>query len=187
MGSLTVLLGGARSGKSTLAVELGHRHRGPVAYVATAEALDSDMATRIDRHRLERPPDWRTIEEPLDLTGAIEASTTPGGLVIVDCLTLWVSNALMADWRDEEIEVNAATAAAAVGSAAADFVVVSNEVGLGLVPDTALGRRYRDLLGRVNQMWAAAADPTLLVVAGRALALTDPLALLASRHDGEPT
>lgn len=188
MGALTVLLGGARSGKSSLAVELGRRHGGPVVFLATAEALDGDMTGRIERHRLERPPEWRTIEAPLDLTGALDrAATVPGAMVIIDCLTLWVSNALMADWRDEEIEVNAATAAAAVGSAAADFVVVSNEVGLGLVPDTALGRRYRDLLGRVNQMWAAAADPTLLVVAGRALALTDPLALLASRHDGEPT
>ncbi len=187
MGALTVLLGGARSGKSSLAVELGRRHGGPVVFLATAEALDGDMTGRIERHRLERPPEWRTIEAPLDLTGALDrAATVPGAMVIIDCLTLWVSNALMAGWSDEEIEAMASHVASAAVAGQTDVVVVTNEVGLGLVPDNALGRRYRDLLGRVNQAWTAVADHSLLLVAGRALALTDPFELLAARHDGEP-
>lgn len=187
MGSLTLLLGGARSGKSTLAVELGRRHEGPVVYVATAEALDDDMAGRIARHRVERPADWRTIEEPLDLAGALTAASAPDALVIVDCLTLWVSNAVLASWRDEDVEEMSASVAEAAAAGPANVVAVSNEVGLGLVPDNELGRRYRDLLGRVNQQWAAAADRTLLMVAGRALALTDPWELLPVRQDRDPT
>ena len=175
-GALTLLLGGARSGKSALAVEIGRRHPGPVTFIATSPpAIDGDLSGRIARHRAERPP-WRTIEEPLDLAAALAAAGTD--LAIVDCLTLWVNNLLRRGDDDATIEATAASVAATTAARGRPTVVITNEVGLGVHPTTELGRRYRDLLGRVNQRWAAAADTALLLVAGRALALTDPWTLL---------
>lgn len=173
----TLLLGGARSGKSALAVELGRRHDGPVTFVATCPPFDGDLGERISRHRVERP-DWPTVEEPLELADALVGAAAT--FVILDCLTLWVNNLLHRGDDDADIEARAAdTAAAARG--VGDIVVVSNEVGLGVHPETELGRRYRDLLGRVNQTWAAAADTTLLMVAGRAVRLDDPWRLVMTR------
>lgn len=166
--SLTLLLGGARSGKSSLAVDLASRSGGPVTFIATATAGDEEMAARIAAHRGERPGDWTTVEEPLDLREALEAAE---GTVVVDCLSLWVANLLEADM---EIDAEAAAVAAGRGST----IAVSNEVGLGIVPATPLGRRYRDVLGRVNAEWADAAETTLLVVAGRALPLASPWELV---------
>ena len=168
----TFLVGGARSGKSTLAVEIGQRHDGPVVFVATAEAFDDDLAQRIARHRDERP-DWPTLEVPVGLAAAV-AACDPEALVIVDCLTVWVGN-LFHHLPSAAHRADAYTAfEAAMRARSAPTVVVSNEVGLGLHPDTDLGREYRDELGRLNQRVAAAADRTLLLVAGRALPLTDP-------------
>jgi adenosylcobinamide kinase/adenosylcobinamide-phosphate guanylyltransferase len=169
----TLLLGGARSGKSALAVEIGTRAARAgqdVVFVATATALDDDMTERIARHRTERPA-WPTIEEPLDLAAALR-SVAAGTLVIVDCLTLWVANLMLRGDDDDAIEALASHTAAL--AAAATTVTVSNEVGLGVHPGNDLGRRYRDLLGRVNRAWAAAADRTMFLVAGRAVALRDP-------------
>jgi adenosylcobinamide kinase / adenosylcobinamide-phosphate guanylyltransferase len=174
---LTLLLGGARSGKSTLAVEMGRRHHGPVTFVATSRPIDGDMSERIARHRAERPG-WPTVEEPLDLAGALVAADD-GNLVIVDCLTLWVGNLLHRGDGDAAVEALSTEAAMAATDRQGPTVVVSNEVGMGVHPETALGMRYRDLLGRVNQHWAAAADTSLLLVAGRAVTLTDPWAVLA--------
>ncbi len=170
-GALTLLLGGARSGKSALAVELGRRHGGPVTFIATSPPIDGDLVDRIARHRAERPP-WPTIEEPLDLAGALAASGDD--LVIVDCLTLWVSNLMHRGDGDAEVEATASDAAARAATRTVPTVVITNEVGLGVHPTTDLGRRYRDLLGRVNQRWAAVADTALLLVAGRAIPLLDP-------------
>jgi adenosylcobinamide kinase/adenosylcobinamide-phosphate guanylyltransferase len=174
---LTLLLGGARSGKSTLAVHLGERHDGPVTYVATATALDDDMAARIGRHRDERPAHWQTVEEPLDLARAI--GDADGGLVLVDCLTLWTTNLIFDGRSDDEIVGLAAEAAAVAARADADVIAVSNEVGLGIHPDTELGRRYRDVHGWVNQRWAAEAARSFLLVAGRLLTLHDPADVFA--------
>jgi adenosylcobinamide kinase / adenosylcobinamide-phosphate guanylyltransferase len=175
-GALTLLLGGARSGKSALAVEIGRRHPGPVTFIATSPpSIDGDLSGRIARHRAERPP-WPTIEEPLDLAAALAAAGTD--LAIVDCLTLWVNNLLHRGDDDAAIEAIAADAAATAAERGGPTVVITNEVGLGVHPTTELGRRYRDTLGRVNQRWAAAADTALLLVAGRALSLTDPWTLL---------
>jgi adenosyl cobinamide kinase/adenosyl cobinamide phosphate guanylyltransferase len=175
--ALTFLLGGARSGKSSLAVELGQRHGGPVTYVATAPTgRDDDLDGRIWRHRDERPAAWTTIETEVDLLPALEHAD--GALVIVDCLTLWVSNLLLAGEPADGIEAAAATAASVSRERSAPTLVVSNEVGLGVHPPTELGRDYRDLLGRVNQTWAAAADTTLFLAAGRAVRLDDPWTLL---------
>lgn len=172
MDGLTLLVGGARSGKSDLAVQMGERHGNDVTFIATAEGLDDDMTRRIARHRAERPP-WPTIVAPLSVGDALSA-TPPDHLVIVDCLTLWLANALLADWTDDT--VLAATAGDALIAAArrAPTVAVTNEVGLGIHPDNELGRRYRDLLGQVNRHWAGVARRSLFLVAGRALPLHDP-------------
>jgi len=169
---LTLLLGGARSGKSTLAVEMGRRHDGPVTFVATAEPIDGDMSGRIGRHRAERPA-WPTIEEPLDLAAPL-AAAGDADLVIVDCLTLWIGNLLHRGDSDTAVEALSHDTAALAADRAGPTVVVSNEVGMGVHPETALGMRYRDLLGRVNQQWARAADVALFLVAGRAIPLSDP-------------
>ena len=171
VGHLTLLLGGARSGKSALAVELGRRHAGGVTFVATSPPMDGDLRGRIARHRAERPP-WPTIEEPCDVAAALAAAGDD--LVVLDCLTLWVNNLLHRGDGDDEVEALSATTAAAAARRAAPTVVITNEVGLGVHPESELGRRYRDLLGRVNQQWARAADVALLLVAGLAVPLTDP-------------
>lgn len=170
--SLTLLLGGARSGKSSLAVDIGHRFDGPVTYIATAPIIDDDMAERITRHRHERPDDWATIEEEVELRGAIDSVAS--GLIIVDCLTLWTSNLMWKKVGDEEIRRRAHDVAAACDQRAERTVVISNEVGLGIHPENELGRRYRDILGWVNQSFAAVADPAMLLVAGKAVVLSDP-------------
>jgi adenosylcobinamide kinase/adenosylcobinamide-phosphate guanylyltransferase len=168
--SLTFLVGGARSGKSALAARAASEWGGPVAFVATAEARDEEMAARIARHRAERPDDWMTIEEPLDLVAALGRASADA-CVVLDCLTLWTANALEAGWSDEAVEAAAGELAARAKERAAPTVVVSNEVGMGLVPETQLGRRYRDVLGQVNAIFAAAAERACLVVAGRTLEL----------------
>jgi adenosyl cobinamide kinase/adenosyl cobinamide phosphate guanylyltransferase len=173
--ALTLLIGGARSGKSSLAVDIGHRHAAagiPVTYLATAPPSDDDMIARIERHRAERPDTWATIEEQTDLVGALD--TVERGLVLIDCLTLWVSNLMGRDHSDDEITELAAVTAAHAARREDQTVAVTNEVGLGVHPDTELGRQYRDTLGRVNQIWIDHADPSLLLVAGRAVRLDDP-------------
>jgi adenosyl cobinamide kinase/adenosyl cobinamide phosphate guanylyltransferase len=166
---LTVLIGGARSGKSVLALRLA-ADADEVVFVATAEARDEEMAERIERHRRERPSEWRVVEEPIALRGAIEAAP-PAALVIVECLSLWVSNLLEAGWVEEAVEAEGEKAARAAASRPGSTVVVTNEVGLGVVPETPLGRRYRDLLGRVNATFTVAADEAHFVVAGLTLPL----------------
>jgi adenosylcobyric acid synthase len=161
---LTFLLGGARSGKSALALSLAGG--APVTFVATGTAGDEEMAERIERHRAERPVSWSTVEEPVALREAIEAAE---GTVVVDCLSFWVANLVEAGWADAAVEAEAEAAARV--AAGLRTIAVSNEVGLGVVPATPLGRRYRDVLGRVNASWAEAAEDAYLVVAGRALRL----------------
>ena len=167
---LTVLLGGARSGKSALALEIAVSLDLPVTFIATAEPLDAEFAERIERHRAERPFDWQTIEEPIDLEGAL--AKVPGeAVVIIDCLTLWVSNLFGRDLDDATIFERASSVAQRARSRSGPVVVASNEVGSGIVPADALSRRYRDTLGRVNATFAAQADEAYLVVAGRVLEL----------------
>jgi len=166
---LLLLLGGARSGKSELALRLAARCGPPVVFIATVEAGDAEMAERIDRHRRERPAGWTTVEEPLMLRAALERAPA-GSCVVVDCLTLWTANSLAANGA-AETEAEAQTAAAAAARRTGATIVVSNEVGLGIVPAGALARSYRDLLGRVNASWASAASEVMLLVAGRALRL----------------
>lgn len=159
---LTFLVGGARSGKSSLAVRLAAASGAPVVFIATAEARDAEMADRIKHHRAERPPEWATVEEPLELQAAIEAAPAHA-CVLVDCLSLWVAN-LLEHGREPDLRVPVR---------GGPTIAVSNEVGLGVVPATQLGRAYRDVLGRVNAVWAEAADEAYFVVAGKALRLGD--------------
>jgi adenosylcobinamide kinase / adenosylcobinamide-phosphate guanylyltransferase len=168
--ALTVLIGGARAGKSALAAKLATKTALPVTYVATAEALDDEMKDRIARHRAERPENWATVEEPVDLEGAL-ARVGPGRAVVVDCLTMWVSNLILNGLSDDEVEERAACASSFAAQREIPTFVVTNEVGAGVHPGTELGRRFRDVLGRVNVIWAAAAAETLLVVAGRVITL----------------
>lgn len=168
---ITLLVGGARSGKSARALRLASDWEGQVVFVATAEGRDPEMADRIARHRLERPASWRTVEAPLELVRAFD-SIPSRAFVILDCLTLWVANALEAGWTDEDVERAAAAVATIAAAREQPTVVVTNEVGLGLVPQTQLGRTYRDLLGRVNAVFAAEAEQAYLMVAGRTLELT---------------
>jgi adenosyl cobinamide kinase/adenosyl cobinamide phosphate guanylyltransferase len=181
--ALTLLLGGARSGKSALAVQAAQGWAGPVEVVVTAEARDEEMAARIRRHRAERPADWRTVEAPRELEAALEGAA-PEAFVIVDCLTLWVSNLMEQGLDDTAVARRAQAAAALAAARAAPTLAISNEVGSGVVPAAALARRYRDLLGQVNAAWAAAAEKTLLLVAGRVLPLQDPLAALGEAVRG---
>jgi adenosylcobinamide kinase / adenosylcobinamide-phosphate guanylyltransferase len=161
--TLVVLLGGARSGKSSRAVTLAAAAGAPVVFVATGEGRDREMAERIDMHRRERPAGWTTVEEPLELAPAL-AGAPGGATVIVDCLSLWVANLLEHGREPDDV---APLAAARAGLT----VAVSNEVGLGIVPANELARRYRDVLGRVNAAWVAASDEAFLCVAGRTIAL----------------
>ncbi len=173
MSHITLILGGARSGKSTYAEELAHTlGRDNVLYIATAEALDQEMQERIARHRAQRPAAWRTLEAPLHPARALLAQRPPATVILFDCLTMLVSNILLAHEGEGEAAVDAAVQAeireltAAAAQLDAHLIVVSNEVGLGLVPDNALGRVYRDVLGRANQTLARTADEVIFMVAG---------------------
>jgi adenosylcobinamide kinase / adenosylcobinamide-phosphate guanylyltransferase len=167
-----LLTGGARSGKSSLAVALAERDGANVVFLATGQPGDEEMAARIARHRAERPPHWTTVEEPVRLVEAIGA-VEPSACLIVDCLSLWVANLIDAETA-AGIERAAAAAASAAATRPGTTIVVTNEVGLGIVPATPLGRDYRDLLGRVNAIWAERATEAYLVVAGRLLPLLSP-------------
>lgn len=166
------LTGGARSGKSTAAERRASSANGPVTVIATAERGDAEMTARIERHRERRPADWTTIEEPVQLVDAV-VSTPSNNFVVVDCLTLWLAN-ILGSATDAQIIEEARVFATALTDRTGDAVVVSNEVGDGIVPTNATTRRYRDLLGLVNGEVAARASESYLVVAGRFLRLEEP-------------
>jgi adenosylcobinamide kinase / adenosylcobinamide-phosphate guanylyltransferase len=167
--SLTFVTGGARSGKSAHALRLALAADAPVAMIATAEARDAEMRARIDAHRRQRPASWRTVEEPLDLAGALRG-LADREYAVIDCLSLWVSNLLERE-PGAVVEGFASEAAALAAAHEGGCVAVSSEVGMGIVPDNALARSYRDVLGRVNAIWAEAADDALLAISGRVLRL----------------
>ena len=164
----TLVIGGARSGKSRYAEQLLAAHDGTRIYIATAEAGDAEMAARIAAHQARRGAGWRTIEQPLDLVTALETHCRPAGAVLVDCLTLWLSN-LMAASRD--IAAETSRLVHTVPRLEGRAVLVSNEVGLGIVPDHPLGREFRDHAGRLNQAVAAAVDEAVFIAAGLPLRL----------------
>jgi adenosylcobinamide kinase/adenosylcobinamide-phosphate guanylyltransferase len=175
VGRLILLLGGARSGKSAYAQEWARTHGQRVLFVATAQGLDEDMRERIARHRAARPGTWTTLEAPSGAGAAITVAGPGYDTIVVDCMTLLASNALLAlpaeatsEAADAAVLAEAQGLLAACAASEATWLLVSNEVGLGIVPATRLGRLYRDALGRANQQLAQAADEVLLLVAGLA-------------------
>ena len=190
MAELILITGGARSGKSAFAERLAKRNERAL-FVATSEALDDDMARRIAAHRLSRPKHWDTLEEPRLLTDAIRAQLAQGphayDAVVVDCLTMWVSNLLLAHEEDADAEAGIIAAVQTLlnfcdsDASGARWIIVTNEVGLGIVPSSSLGRAYRDALGRVNSLVASRADKVYLMAAGLALNLK----ALGARHISE--
>lgn len=176
--TLTLVLGGARAGKSTYAQRLAEQGE-RVLFMATAEALDDDMARRIRAHQDARPDGWDTLEEPLDIVGALAPMLHDYDVVLLDCLTLWVSNLLLsseeegAEAIDIPAEVHRLLRLYEAGSCS--WILVSNEVGLGVISPTRLGRLFADELGRVNQIVAAAADDVYFMAAGLPLNLKNPV------------
>jgi adenosylcobinamide kinase/adenosylcobinamide-phosphate guanylyltransferase len=168
-----LVLGGARSGKSRHAVELATRGGGRVAFLATARALDGDMAARIARHRAERPAGWTTLEEPQDVVAAGRRAATAHDLLVVDCVTVWVANLMERGDGDAAVVAAADGLADLIRARLLSTVIVSNEVGEGVHPPTELGRRFRDLLGFTNQRLASAADHVTLMVAGLPLTVKE--------------
>ena len=170
---LIFIIGGARSGKSSFAERLAEAEDGRVLYVATAEALDDDMERRIAKHRQQRPAEWTTVEEPVEIDSVLPTALEGFDVCLLDCLTLWVSNLLlkMEDEPDVEQQIlgSAERLLEVYERSEATWIVVSNEVGLGVVPPSRLGAVYRDALGRVNQLVAAKADRVYFMVAGLAL------------------
>ena len=162
MKSLTFIIGGARSGKSRHAEELLTTLPRPWTYIATAEAYDDEMRERIALHRSRRGEGWLTVDAPLDLVGAI-AALPDERPVLIDCLTLWLTNHMLAE---HDLDAESTRLAEVLGRPRGPWFVVSNEVGQGIVPDNALARRFRDGAGRLNQKIAAVADTVLLMVAG---------------------
>jgi adenosylcobinamide kinase/adenosylcobinamide-phosphate guanylyltransferase len=165
-----LVTGGARSGKSRFAQEAAESIEGPLHFLATAQAHDEDMRARIDRHRADRGARWSTVEAPLALEAAV-AGLPAGGAVLVDCLTLWCANLLLAGADEPAIVARAHGLVAALEALGRPAFVVTNEVGLGVVPENALARRYRDALGRANQVVARGSTKVSLLVAGIPLAV----------------
>ena len=163
-----LVLGGARSGKSRYAQQRAEALDGRHVFVATAEAWDDEMHDRIAQHRTDRGAMWETVETPLELARAIAANNAPGTVLLVDCLTLWASNLLLGE-HDSDAAV--ADLCAAVGAFEGHIILVANEVGLGIVPDNALARRFRDVAGRINQAVARTVDEVMFVAAGLPLKL----------------
>ncbi len=163
-----LVLGGARSGKSRYAQQRAGQ-RESVLFVATATRSDDEMLAKIDRHREDRPTHWTTLEETINLAGVLRAAGPKHNVAVIDCLTLYAANLLAADELNPQAELD--RLCATLQSAPCDVILVSNEVGSGIVPSYPLGRRYRDLLGEMNQRVAAVADEVVLMVAGLPLPL----------------
>jgi adenosylcobinamide kinase/adenosylcobinamide-phosphate guanylyltransferase len=173
MPTLTLLTGGSRSGKSTHAITLATADATASRryFIATAEALDDEMRLRIAHHQATRPAEFTTVEEPLDLQTAIADLAVRADVVVLDCLTLWISNLMGKGLNDEQILAEADALAAALRRTQFDVIVVTDEVGWGIVPDNPVARRFRDLLGWTNQKVAQVADRVMLMVAGYPLRL----------------
>lgn len=171
---LTLVIGGARSGKSAYAERLLFATARPRRYIATAEAWDDEMRARIAQHQQDRGTDWTTVEAPLDLPAAL-AAARPDEVVLIDCATLWLTNHLLAE---HDLPAQTDALLAALATSAAPIVIVTNETGWGIVPDNALARRFRDAQGRLNQRLADQATLVVTVIAGLPLALKGTLPML---------
>lgn len=173
---LVLILGGVRSGKSSFAQRLAETTGDKVIFLATAQAGDDEMAERISRHKASRPASWSTIEEPLELNSVLQTESASADVVLIDCLTLWVSNILIRDGDSAEKEalkqIDGILNNYQRGNTS--YIMVSGEVGMGLVPANPLGRAFRDTLGRLNQELARKADRVYMMVAGISLEIKSP-------------
>jgi adenosylcobinamide kinase/adenosylcobinamide-phosphate guanylyltransferase len=165
MGKITFILGGARSGKSSFALTLAKKYK-KAAFLATCRGLDKEMRERINRHKVLRPKNWTTFEEDKNIVSALERMRNYFDCIIIDCLTLWVSNLLVARNKEEKILQETIAMLAELKKKNARAILVSNEVGLGLVPANKLGRKFRDIAGQVNQLAAKEADEVFFIVSG---------------------
>lgn len=165
MGKITFILGGSRSGKSTYALEIAKKYKS-VAFIATAQALDNEMFRRIKLHKATRPKHWQTFEEPKDITLVLEKSGSKFACIIIDCLTLWVSNLLLTDYKPQSIENQIKKIVLLLRKIKTHTIIVSNEVGLGIVPNNKLGRVFCDVAGIVNQIVAKEADEVFFMISG---------------------
>lgn len=168
---LALILGGTRSGKSSYALELARHFPQPRLYLATAEAGDEEMAARIAQHRRDRGEGWDTWEVPLDLAGALAQAQGRYQVILADCLTLWLSNRLVREGNHSELKKACRELVTTLEKVTTPTLLVSNEVGWGIVPDNPLAREFRDLAGWLHQLLAAAADLVVLLVAGLPLTL----------------
>ncbi len=168
----TLILGGARSGKSRYALELGESLSNQRVFIAPAQPFDEGMQKRIARHRADRDTSWQTVEEHIEICDVIERECRDGRVVVLDCLTLWLNNLMLFE-RDVEADLDRLVSLLAQ-NVAGELILVSNEIGLGLVPDTELGREFRDLHGRMNQRVAAVCDRVLFMVAGLPMVVKGP-------------
>lgn len=170
---LILVTGGSRSGKSGFALETAGRFEAPRVFLATAEPHDEEMRLRIEAHRRARPAGWSLVEEPLMVAQALRAAVRRAGSVVVDCVTIWISNLLLADpgFGETEAAARAQALADAAVETPAGVIVVTNEVGSGIVPDNELARRFRDCAGRANQVLARSADEVHFMVSGIAMTI----------------
>lgn len=172
MGKITFILGGARSGKSSFAVKLAAQDGRNSAFIATCEPLDEEMRKRIELHKQKRPRRWQTFEAPYDIPAALRKIKAKFGIVILDCLTLLISNLMLKGKKnDAEIEKEIYKIISLLKQAKSDSIIISNEVGLGIVPQNKLGRKFRDIAGRINQQVTLSADEVILMVSGIPLTL----------------
>ena len=162
-GKIIFVIGGAKSGKSGFALCSASNLPGKKAYIATAQPFDNEMEERIIRHKKERPDEWGLYEEPMNVSGLLANIHVSHDVLLLDCLTLWVSNLLL---EEREIEAEIGLFMKSLSSCSSTLYIVSNEVGCGIVPDNSLSRRFRDIAGSLNQKVAAAADEVYLVTAG---------------------
>ncbi|MFH0856200.1 MAG: bifunctional adenosylcobinamide kinase/adenosylcobinamide-phosphate guanylyltransferase [Candidatus Omnitrophota bacterium] len=170
MGKITLILGGARSGKSTQALNLAKGSKG-VAFIATGEGLDQEMEERILEHKAARPDNWKTFEEPKELAGLLAKLDGPFDCIIIDCLTLLVSNLLLSGCKDQLIADKIKASLLQLRKRKAKAIIVSNEVGLGIVPANKLARRFRDIAGKINRIVAQESDEVLFIASGIPLTL----------------
>jgi adenosylcobinamide kinase / adenosylcobinamide-phosphate guanylyltransferase len=169
---MTLVLGGARSGKSRIAQELASAAQLPVVYIATATALDEEMAARIEHHQHNRPREWRLRECPLDLATALQEETQQSQTILVDCLTLWLNNQIF-EYPEQDFSALFDTLVNSLNTNNANVIFVANEVGLGIIPLGEVNRKFVDEAGRLNQQLARIADKVLFVAAGLPLTLKD--------------
>lgn len=166
MRKLILILGGARSGKSRYAVKLAKKLKGQVAFIATAASLDREMKKRIKLHKASRPKTWKLVEEGRDVSLALSKLDDKYEIILIDCLGFWISNLLESNLKDKQIEIEIKKLISSIEKTNVNIILISNEVGAGIVPDNSLARRFRDLLGLANQMIAKKADQVILMQAG---------------------